>query len=123
MMDIYLVNLDFSPLDATRLEELFRSDERFCNVKDNLVVGELLEADYVSGDDVARVALDEQGTALSISWESDVSVSIALLLRNGLGQRLRVFDTQYSFDLVIDESTTLEELMAAIDATQSRGEG
>ena len=118
-MDIFLTNPDFSPLDATRLEELLRSDDRFCNVRANLTVGELLEADYISGTDAARVALDEQRTALSISWESDLAIVVALLIRDGLGERLRIFDTQYSFDMVIDDSTALDDLRSAIDTAKA----
>jgi|GEM_PF-2572902 len=118
MQHLFLVNPDFSPFDKSQIETLLCTERRFYDVRTDLPVGGLLEAEFGRRNHWTRIVLSTDATAITLAWISTTALYVALLVRNWLGRDLRVFDTQYSFDLLLEENTTLADFDAAIDAAQ-----
>lgn len=116
---IFLVNSDFRAFDVKRLEELFRAESGIQHIRTNLPAGCPLEGEYGSEDRSTRIAVSEDATAITLSWTSTTALEAALIIRRGLGEDLRFFDTQYSFDLLLSASATVDDLTAAIDASRA----
>lgn len=120
MESILVMHADFRPFERAAVEKVFLSDNRFQDIRQNMSVGTLIEAEFVEPADWTIVRLMENASTISFSGTSQISLRAALLFQQRIPGPLRIVDTAYSFDLPLSEFTTLEELSAAIDAARSR---
>ena len=119
MHNILLFNSDERPFEVEAIERIFHLENGFRDVRFNEPGGAVVEADYVESEDWTIVRLSGNRNRISLSGTSDVALRAALILQRHLQVPLRVVDTDYSFDLVLSDFTSLEELQAAIDRAQA----
>src|SRR4051794_27034487 len=90
---------DSSRFESSEVEQVFRSDSRFKDLRVNSSSGELTECDYVEPDDWAIIRLSKDREWISISNTGSAALRAVLILQKRLGIPLHVFDTSYTFDL------------------------
>ena len=115
MHSILLLSPDDRPFDASAIEQVFRAESGFCDVRLNEPGGAAVESDYDyrGFHTIARLSRDLQ--RISLSGTSDATLHAALFLQRSLGTPLRMFDTEYSFDLVLEGLPDVEALRCAIE--------
>jgi hypothetical protein len=119
MHDILLFNPDDRPFDADVIERIFQSENGFRDVRFNEPGGDVIEADFVEPEDWTIVGLSGNRNRISLSGTSDAALRAALILQRNLDTPLRIVDTDYSFDLILRDFQTTEELRAAIQNAQT----
>lgn len=88
-------------------------------IRESASSGTPLQADYAEGDDFTTIYLISSHEAISIRGTSGAALSAAWAIHAKLGIPLRMVDTDYSFDLLLDQFSTLEQLSAAIDQARA----
>ena len=119
MHNLLLFDPNERPLSVDTLDRIFRSVAGFSQVRYNTPIGTPIEADYAKDGDFTTVRLDSERETISISGTSDAALQAAWLLQTHLQTPLRLVDTDYSFDLVVNDFKSLEELHAAIDSARA----
>ncbi len=107
------------PFSVEALDRIFGSAAGFSLVRYNTPTGTPIEADYAVNDDFTTVRLDSQRETISISGTSNAALQAAWTLQTRLQAPLRIVDTDYSFDLVLSDFETIDQLQAAIDKSQA----
>ena len=105
------------PLDA--LDRIFHLVDGFQQVRRNTPTGTPIEANFVHGNESTTVRLDSRRETISITGTSDTALRAALILQAYLQDPLRIVDTEYSFDLVLADYSSIEELARAIDRARA----
>ena len=78
--------------------------------------GAVIEADYVEPEDQSIVGLSKSRTSISLSGMSDVTLRAVLILQKSLELPLRMVDSDYSIDLILQDCPSVEALWSAIQA-------
>lgn len=115
MQSLLLIKADSSSFEPSQVEQVFRSDSRFRDLRPNTASGELTECDYVEHGDWAIVYLSEDRQSISFSNTGRAALQAVLIIQKALGIPLRLFDSSYTFDLTFAGLSTVEELEAATD--------
>jgi hypothetical protein len=115
MQNTLLFNSDMRPFEVEAIERVFQLEEGFVQVRYSTPIGTPIEADFVEGQDSTIVRLSGNRNRISLSGTSDAALRAALILRKHLDTPLRMVDTDYSFDLILRDLMSLEELRSAID--------
>jgi hypothetical protein len=119
MHNILLLNSDNRPFDAAAIERIFQLERGFRDVRFNEPGGAIIEADYIEPEDSTIVGLSGSRKSVSLSGTSDATLRAALILQKKLGTPLRMFDTEYSFDLILRDIPNIETLRTAIQNAQT----
>lgn len=119
MTSILLLRLDEMPFDVAAVAHVLSTHSGFRDVRFDEPGGAAVEADYREHEDWTIVRLSENPNRISLSGTSDATLRAALLLQSNLKVPLRIFDTNYSFDLVLEDYSTVDELRAAIESAQA----
>ena len=119
MQNIMLLTSDDRPFDVAAIERIFQSERGFRDIRFDDPGGAVIEADYVEPEDWSIVGLSGSRKSIFLSGTSDAALHAALLLQRNLKTPLRILDTDYSFDLSLQEFSNVEELRAAIDGEQA----
>jgi hypothetical protein len=115
MHSLLLFDTTDRPISAGTLQRIFESVEGFKQVRRNTPAGTVIEADYLDGEDFTIVGLDSKRETISISGTSGAALTAAWMLQQHFSTPLRIVDTEYSFDLVVSDFASIEQLEAAID--------
>ena len=118
MNNLLLMNPSGEPFDAEALGRILQSVQGFRDVRFDDPGGALVEADYVDSDGDTIVGLTNSRKGILLSGTSDVALRAALVLYQSLDKPLRMVDTGYSFDLMLEKYPDFEALRAAIEAAQ-----
>jgi len=78
-------------------------------------VGKRGRATTSAADYGTIVGLDEDGETISTRGTSDAALQAALIIQRNVDMPLWIIDTEYSFDLIFQDHSSLAELQAAID--------
>ena len=116
MTNILLIRIDEMPFDDAAVSQIFSTQSGFQDVRSDNLVGAAVEARYTEPEDWTIVSLSEDRGAISLSGTSDAALCAALILQTDLKTPLRIFDTNYSFDLTLQNYSTVDELRAAIES-------
>ena len=119
MTNILLIRIDEMPFDDAAVSQIFSTQSGFQDVRSDNLVGAAVEARYTEPEDWTIVSLSEDRGAISLSGTSDAALCAALILQTDLKTPLRIFDTNYSFDLTLQNYSTVDELRAAIESAQA----
>jgi hypothetical protein len=119
MQMLLLYNDENKPFAAETIRRIFESENRFQDVRSDGLVGSVIEADYIDGQDSSIVRLSDNLETLSLSGTSDAALCAALTLQNNLQGPLHIIDLDYSFDLVLKDFKDIEELKNAITNAQA----
>jgi hypothetical protein len=119
MTNILLIRIDEMPFDVSAVAHIFSTQGGFRDVRFDKLVGAAVEADYTDLENRTIIGLSEDLEAISLSGTSDAALRAALILQVHLKVPLRIFDTNYSFDLMLQNYSTVDELRAAIESAQA----
>jgi hypothetical protein len=119
MQSILLFFPDDRPFEIAAIEQVFQSEPGFRDVRFNEPGGAVIEADYVEPEGESIVGLSKSRKSISLSGISDVTLRAVLILQKRLGSRLRMIDTNYSFDLMLQDCPNVEALWSAIQDAQT----
>lgn len=119
MHSLLLFDVNERKIPVEALERVFQSVAAFRHVRHDTPIGTPIEADFIDGDDFTTVDLDSERATISIRGTSGAALKAAWTIQGLLDMPLRMVDTDYSFDLVLQEFSNLEELAAAIEKAQS----
>jgi hypothetical protein len=118
MHNILLFDANDQPFDVATVGRIFQTQSGFRDVRFNLPSGRVIEADYAASDDWTAVGLSGDRETISLRGTSDAALGAALILQRNLGMPLRIIDTDYSFDLNLQDYSSVTELRAAIAHAQ-----
>jgi hypothetical protein len=119
MHSLLLFDVNEQPIDLAAIEDIFRSEAGFHEVRRNTPIGTPIEADFVDRGDFTTVGVSTDCETISIRGTSGAALQVAWLLHTQLRMPLRMVDTEYSFDLMLDDFASIEELVAAIDSARA----
>ncbi|MGD9720776.1 MAG: hypothetical protein AB7O59_13890 [Pirellulales bacterium] len=119
MHNLLLFDHNETPISVEALDEVFRTAAGFGRVRYNTPIGTPIEAEYAYGDDFTTVRLHSDRETISISGTSDAALRAAWAIQTQLPSRLRIVDTDYSFDLIVADFKNLEDLRSAIDRARA----
>jgi hypothetical protein len=119
MQSLLLLNIEYQEFDVQAIHHIFQSVNEFRDVRINEPVGNALEADFVEGDDSTIVRLSGCRGRISLSGTTDAALRAAIILQQHLDVPLRIIDLDYSFDLLLRDYPTVEELRVAMDDAQA----
>jgi hypothetical protein len=114
---LFDVNEREIPLEA--VQRIFQTVTGLERVRYNTPIGIPIEADYVDGQDFTTVELDPERKTISTRGTSVAALSAAWIMHTYLGIPLRMVDTDYSFDLILSDFSSIEDLERAIDKARS----
>ena len=120
MHSLLLLDADEREIPVDELRRILQSATGFQRLRQNTPAGIPIEADFVEGTDFTTVGLSTTRKAISIRGTSGAALSAAWILRNHLDIPLRMVDTDYSFDLMLQDYATIDELEAAIDEARAK---
>jgi hypothetical protein len=118
MHSILLLNTDDRPFDTEAIERILKTEADFSDVRSN-TTGAAIESHFGKSEEWIIVRLSAKLSRISLSGTTDTTLRAALILQARLDRPLRIVDTDYSFDLILADSGSIEELRAAIDAAQA----
>ena len=118
MTSILLIRLDEMRFDIAAVTHFLSTHNGFQDLRVDEPGGAAVEAYYREAEDWTVVRLSEDAARISLSGSSNAALRAALILQNNLNVPMRMFDTNYSFDLVLDGLSSIEELRDAIDRSQ-----
>jgi hypothetical protein len=115
MQSLLLLKADDSSFQPSEVEQVFRSDSRFKDLRTSAPNGELTECTSVEPNDWAIIYLSDDREWISCSNTGRASLQAVLIIQNALGIPLRLIDSSYTSDLTFSGIATVDELEAAMD--------
>lgn len=81
------------------------------------LIGSLLQCHYTLGDESTIIRLSEDLETITVNGIGPVSLGFAWSFQKAMPLDLRMIDMDYSFDVVLSEFDSVEELVQAISET------
>ena len=97
-------------LDKNNLVEILQEIPGTQDVRKGNFLGSILECDFSYEADFTIVRLSNDLKTISISGTGDASLKIALEIQKRYSKAIRVVDSDYSFDLVLEQMVSVSEL-------------
>lgn len=119
MHSILLFRPDDRPFEIAALRHVFQSEPGFQNIRFDDPGGDAIEANYIEPEFRTMIGLSGDHGTISLRGVSDASLRASLILQRRLGMPLRMVDTDYSFDLILEGLSTVEELRDAIEKART----
>jgi hypothetical protein len=115
MTNLLLLYHDDRTFEISDIKRIFEANRGFSDVRLDEPGGAAIEADYVEHEDRTIVGLSRSRRSISLAGTTDAAFHAALILQRDLGTPLRLVDTGYTFDFILEGSLTVEELRAAVE--------
>lgn len=91
------------------------------NLKEGNFIGSIIECEYSYEDDFTLVRLSEDLETITISGMGDSSLKIALEIQKRYPTAIRVVDSDYNFELILEELESVSEFRQRIlDASSAQ---
>ena len=119
MQFLLLLKADASLFDPTEVEQVFRGDAHFQDVRFNTPVDTLIECEYGEPGDWTLVKLRTDRESIYFSHTWGAALRAVLAIQHGLKVPMRVYNDDYTFDLVFSDIKTVEELEVAMENAQT----
>lgn len=100
--------------DASLVKRVMQQCSGVADLREQAMDGALLHAHYSFGRDTTIVELKQDRETVVLSGAGPASVRFSFLLQSAYPEPLHVIDEGYSFDFVIREFETAEQLSGAI---------
>lgn len=84
------------------------------NLKLGNFVGSILECEFADQNDFTIIRLSDDLETISISGAIDAGLKIALEIQKRYPKAIRLIDSDYNFDLVLDQIGSVSELRQKI---------
>jgi hypothetical protein len=115
MHSLLLFDVDDRKIPVDELKRVFQTVPGFRQLRTDSSDGVSVEANYVDGEDFTTVELDSECETISIRGTSGAALKAAWILQAHLDYPLQMVDTDYSFDVIVRDFSSLEELSAAVE--------
>jgi hypothetical protein len=115
MHNLLLFKVDEQTISVDALRRIFQSVNGFHNMRVDTPIGTPIKADYDDGRSSTVIHLNNKRDAISIRGTADTAVQAAFVLQSNFDTPLRMVDTDYSFDLMLSDFKSIEDLRAAIN--------
>ena len=119
MHSLLLFDVDDRKIPVDALQRVFQTVAGFDAIRKDLPAGAAIEAHYTDGDDFTTVALESGCETISIRGTSGTALKTAWILQAHLDYPLQMVDADYSFDVIVRDFSSQEELIAAIECAQA----
>ena len=80
------------------------------NLKEGNFVGSILECEFVDENDFTLIRLSDDLDTITISGMGNASLKISLEIQRRYPKPIRLIDSDYSFDLVLEKIISVSEL-------------
>jgi hypothetical protein len=114
MNSLLIMREDERLFETAAIDRFLKMESGFRDVRADGPAGAVLEAEYGTPDNWTTLSLSENLDTVSLTLISDIALQVALMLQQRLEIPLRMFDTNYTFDLILVGMQTVEELKIAI---------
>ncbi len=115
MHSLMLVDVNERPINLDALRWIFQHAPGFQTMREHTPAGIPIEAQFIDGHDFTSVAMTTNGEAIGIRGTSGAALRAAWVIKENLSTPLRIFDTEYSFDLLMSKFSTFDDLERTID--------
>ncbi len=115
MQFLLLFKANSGLFERSEIEQVFRSDPHFKDLRFDTPFGELIECRYVEPNDSASVSLNQDRQSLYFNSTCGAALKAVLIIQKALGVPLRVINDSYTCDLTFSDISTVEELEAAME--------
>jgi hypothetical protein len=115
MQFLLLFKADASLFDHDEVENAFRSNPDFKDLRFDTQGGDLIECEYVEPNDWAIIRFDKDRQSIFFSNTRGAALRAVLIIQQALGVPMRVYNDAYTFDLTFSDISTVEELEAAME--------
>ena len=122
MTGLLLIRTDEMPFDVEAVADILSTHSGFQEVRFDSLIGAVVEARDAESEAWTIVGLKEDRETISLSGTSDAALREALILQASLRIPLRMFDTYYTFDVVFEGLSPVDELKDAISTERRPGE-
>ncbi len=119
MHSILLFRPDDRRFEIAAVRHVFESEPGFHNVRFDTPGNTAVEADYIEPEFRTMISLSGDHGTISLRGVSNASLRASLILQRRLDTPLRMVDTDYSFDLILEGLSTVEELRDAIEQSRT----
>ncbi|HIK08794.1 MAG TPA: hypothetical protein IGS52_00760 [Oscillatoriaceae cyanobacterium M33_DOE_052] len=96
--------------NLSEVAEIFPKIPNIQNLKQGDFVGSILECEFFDKNDYTIIRLSDDLETISIDGDGDASLKIALEIQKHYPQNLRLIDSNYSFDIELDQIKSVGQL-------------
>lgn len=96
--------------DASQIASILPEIPGTHNLKQGNFVGSILECEFADENDFTIIRLSDDLETISIYGNGDASLKIALSIQKLYPKPIRLIDSEYSFDLVLEKIESVSEL-------------
>lgn len=100
--------------DAKKVESIFAQIPNMENFKKDNLIGVIIECEFAYHNDFTLIRLTEDLETITLSGDGDASLKAALEIQKYYDKSLRLIDSNYSFDLVLEKIISVDELRQKI---------
>jgi hypothetical protein len=100
--------------EQNQLKSILQKNSEVKNLKTGNFVGSILECDFSYESDFTIVRLSDDLETITISGTGDASLKIALEIQKSYPKPIRVIDSDYNFDLQLQEISSVSEFRQKI---------
>jgi hypothetical protein len=100
--------------DQNQLVDIAKNVPGVENIREGKFVGSILEFEFSEGEDFTTVRLSDDRETISISGLGNASLKIAFSIQKRYPQQITAVDSDYSFELILDQINSLEQLRQKI---------
>ncbi len=100
--------------DENKILSILQDIPGIQNLREGNFVGSILECEFSEEDDFTLIRLSDDLETISISGIGDASLKIALEIQKRYPRAIRVVDSNYNFELVIEEMESVNEFRQRI---------
>ena len=115
MNALYLIRQDDGKITFTEFVAVINNLSGTRNLKTQNVFRAAAEVDYFYEDDCTIIRLNEDEQLISISGVGKSSIHAVNEIQKRYAHPLRLFDMDYTFDVLLNDITNIEELRRKID--------
>ena len=115
MQFLLLFKADGALFEESEVAQVFRSNASFTDVRFHTPGGDLIACTYVEPDDWTLINLGTDRKSIFFSSTQGAALRAVLIIQQALGEPMRVFNDDYTFDLTFSGISTVEELEAAME--------
>jgi hypothetical protein len=119
MQRLLVFKPDDSPFSADSLLHVFQLEPGFENVQLNNSTDDAVEATFRQADGWSILRLSHDQKTISLSQNTEVTLRAAMILRRHFKEPLQIIDSDYSFDLMLSDYTSVEDLQSAMARAQT----
>lgn len=114
-MNFFMLYIDEGKVfDRERVLQLFSSIGEITEIEESPDDGACLKGRYNHGSDSTIVELKDDLESIALSGAGDAGVAVAFRIQEGYPEGLHIIDSDYSFDLFVNDFDNVTALRSAV---------